>query len=234
MDLLNRIRHKAKLILGANAQEPVSLDPDPLDPTLESLEILGGVRDLQRYCCELALEKHPELDWAEFGVSRGNGAKHFLEYLPKNNRIYLFDSWEGLPEAWENHKEGQYRAPVPDFKDGRANLIKGLFEDTIETWVKTQKQPLGFIHMDADLYSSTILTLNHLDPLIVPGTVVLFDEYYNYSGWINHEHRAFMEYVENHNREFRYIGKNDKFAAFPGRDDQKTSKFVRVAVEMLR
>ncbi|MCA9441361.1 MAG: class I SAM-dependent methyltransferase [Candidatus Omnitrophica bacterium] len=209
------------------------LEPHPPDAELESLEILGGVRDLQKFCCVLALKNCPGLDWAEFGVSRGIGATHFLEHLPETNRLYLFDSWEGLPEDWENHKEGQYRSPVPDFKDGRAHLIKGLFSDTIPGWVKTQKEPLGFLHMDADLYSSTILALDYLNPLIVRGTIILFDEYYNYAGWRDHEHKAFMEFIDKHNRKFRYIGKNDKHAAFPERNDQKTSKFVRVAVEIL-
>lgn len=234
MNRLLRLKRKARSILGGRDRGEVCLDPDPTDPTLESLETLGSVRDLQRVCCELALRNHPTLDWAEFGVSRGWSAGYFLKFLPETSRLFLFDSWEGLPEAWETVQEGAYRVAVPDFKDGRAHLIKGLFDETIATWVKTQEKPLGFIHMDADLYSSTILALNLLSPLIVPGTVILFDEYYNYSGWQNHEHKAFCEYVQAQHREFRYLGKNDKYRAFPESSDQTTSKYVRVGVEILQ
>src|SRR5690606_31524391 len=116
-------------VTGGRGAE-MCLDADPIDPTLETLEVLGSVRDLQKACCELALQNHPGLDWAEFGVSRGWSASFFLELLPKSNRLFLFDSWEGLPESWEKVPEGQYRVPVPDFRDGRAHLIKGLFEET--------------------------------------------------------------------------------------------------------
>lgn len=233
MNMIRNLKRTLRPLLGRGASPEVSLDPDPPDEELESLPVVGSVRDLQRHCCELAKRNHPDLDWAEFGVSRGWSAEFFLRELPSTNRLYLFDSWEGLPESWEKVDAGFYRAPVPDFRDGRAHLIKGLFGDTLPSWVPTQKTPLGFIHMDADLYSSTILALNALHPLVVPGSVILFDEYYNYSGWKNHEYKAFLEYAETLGRKFRYIGKNDKHKAFPDREDQKTSRYVRVALEIL-
>ena len=94
--------------------------------------------------------------------------------------MYFFDSWQGLPERWELVPVGNYAANVPDFRDGRALLVKGWFEHTVPGWAATQSEPLGLVHMDADLYSSTMTVLEHLNKLIVPGTVILFDEYYNY------------------------------------------------------
>ena len=42
-------------------------------------------------------------DWVEFGVREGVSAKVLLNNLPKNNKLYLFDSFEGLPEHWGHH-----------------------------------------------------------------------------------------------------------------------------------
>jgi predicted O-methyltransferase YrrM len=225
MGILQKIK---RTLTDANV---ATLEAQPRDPTLEALEVIGGVGDLQRYSCRLAAKNHPDLDWAEFGVSKGSSSRLFLENLGPNNRLYLFDSWEGLPERWEKAEAGRYRSPVPDFKDGRAHIIKGLFSDTVASWAATQKAPLAFLHMDADLYSSTIDALLALDTLIVPGTVILFDEFYNYDGWHDHEYRAFNEYLETNNRRFRYVGKSDKHLSFPDRA-QKTSRYVRVCTEI--
>jgi hypothetical protein len=40
----------------------------------------------------------------------------------------------------------------------------------------------------------------------VPGSVVVFDEYFNFPGWEQHEHKAWMEYVEKSGLEFTYEG----------------------------
>lgn len=194
--------------------------------------MIGSVRDLQRHCCDLARRTHPDLDWAEFGVSRGLSARFLLTCLARERRLYLFDSWEGLPEPWEDVDRGRYRAAVPSFEDGRAHLIKGLFGETLPSWVPTQASPLGFVHMDADLYSSTRFALDAISSLIVPGTVILFDEYYNYPGWQNHEYKAFREFIEATGRRFAYLGKSDKHRAFPERE-HASSAFVRVAVQIL-
>ena len=219
-----------------NRSQHVDLTPHPLDPILEALPVLGSVRDVHKYCCRKANDNHATLPWAEFGVSKGTTASWFLEELGASNRMYFFDSWEGLPERWELVPAGKYAANVPDFKDGRALLIKGWFEDTVPGWAATQTEPLGLVHLDADLYSSTNTVLSHLNQLIVPGTVILFDEYYNYEGWDKHEHKAFLEFTQRFGREFAYLGKNDKYRAFPERigsaEGRVESKYVRVAVEI--
>ena len=56
------------------------------------------------------------------------------------------------------------------------------------------------------LYSSAKTVLDQLRGKIVPGTVIVFDEYFNYPGWQQHEYRAFMEFTEMHRIRFEYIG----------------------------
>ena len=75
-------------------------------------------------------------------------------------------------------------------------LYKGLFSDTLPTFLEQVKAPAKLIHVDCDLYSSTISALHILSPRIQPGTVIVFDEYFNYPGWQEHEHRALCEFLE--------------------------------------
>ena len=66
--------------------------------------------------------------------------------------------------------------------------------------------PVSFLHVDCDLYASTRTVLELVGPRLVEGTVIAFDEYYNFSGWQDHEYRAWAEYVEQTDLRFEYLG----------------------------
>ena len=66
----------------------------------------------------------------------------------------------------------------------------------------------SLIHVDCDLYSSTISALNILAPRIQKGTIIVFDEYFNYPGWQQHEYKAFNEFLEKNGLSCRYIAYN--------------------------
>ncbi len=53
---------------------------------------------------------------------------------------------------------------------------------------------------------------NALRDRIKPGTVVVFDEYFNYPGWRGHEYKAFQEFIAATGLTYRYLG----FAAEKG------------------
>lgn len=60
----------------------------------------------------------------------------------------------------------------------RVILIKGNIEDTVPQFVKDYPGlRIFFIHFDVDMYSPTKTGLEYFLPLVVPGGVVLFDEY---------------------------------------------------------
>jgi hypothetical protein len=40
----------------------------------------------------------------------------------------------------------------------------------------------------------------------VPGTVILFDEYFNFPNWEQHEYKAFQEFVASHGVTYTYLG----------------------------
>jgi hypothetical protein len=56
-------------------------------------------------------------------------------------------------------------------------LIKGLFEDTIDL-----DEPVALAHLDGDWYESTMTCLTRIAPLVVPGGRIVLDDYYAWSG----------------------------------------------------
>jgi hypothetical protein len=86
-------------------------------------------------------------------------------------------------------------------------LIDGYFENTLPSFVSTQAgRKIAFIHIDCDLYSATRTIFNETTDLLVPGTLIVFDEFFNYAGWEQGEYKAFVEFVERTGVEFEYIG----------------------------
>ncbi|WP_236791139.1 TylF/MycF/NovP-related O-methyltransferase [Amycolatopsis sp. GM8] len=141
----------------------------------------------------------------EFGVFSGTSLKAIAAALP-GREIYGFDSFQGLPEAWRtNIPAGAFhrRGELPEV-DG-AELVVGWFADTVPEFAATHPGPVAFLHLDADLYSSTVTVLDHLGDRLRPGSVVLFDEYFNYPGWEEHEHQAWQEFVARTGITFEYL-----------------------------
>src|SRR5262249_54269297 len=74
-------------------------------------------------------------------------------------------------------------------------LHKGRFSNTIASWREQISGPVAFVHIDCDLYSSTVDVLEGLRERLQPGTIIVFDEYFNYPNWERHEFRAWQEFV---------------------------------------
>lgn len=89
-----------------------------------------------------------------------------------------------------------------------AELHIGWFSATVPLFAKGLEDDAAFLHLDADLYSSTDTVLRELEDVIVPRTVLVLDEYFNYPGWEGHEQRAFLEFVERGDRAFEYFAYN--------------------------
>src|SRR6185437_9331891 len=85
------------------------------------------------------------------------------------------------------------------------NLHVGYFEDSLPKWLADTPGRVAFIHLDCDLYSSTKTILSLLASRLVPGTIILFDEYFNYSNWERHEFKAFQEFVTAHAVKYTYL-----------------------------
>lgn len=138
---------------------------------------------------------------AEFGVASGTTIRELARVNP-TRRIWGFDSFEGLPEDWNNsHKKGYFRqTTLPDVPEN-VTLVKGLFSESLPEVSSTfhyYNENAALIHFDADLYSSTMDAIRFMFPYMVEGTVLIFDElYYDYDdNWREHEYRALLELEE--------------------------------------
>ncbi len=142
----------------------------------------------------------------EFGVYSGRTINHIAGVV-QEKKVYGFDSFEGLPEAWRSgFEEGMFKVQtLPEVKNN-VSLIKGWFHETLPEFVSNHKDKCAFVHIDCDLYSSTKTVFDNLSEQIVPGTVIVFDEYFNYPNWQEHEYKAFKEFIEKKNLKYEYIG----------------------------
>lgn len=146
----------------------------------------------------------------EFGVYRGETLRKIAQ-ARGDKQVYGFDSFQGLPEFWApDHQAGRFGPNDPAGVQGPpevpgAELVVGWFDETLPGFLKTHPGPVAFLHVDCDLYSSTKTVLEHLGPRLVPGSVVVFDEFFNYPGWQGHEFRAWQEYVAKSGLAFSYF-----------------------------
>ena len=150
----------------------------------------------------------------EFGVRKGKTTKEIAKRI--NSRLcHGFDSFEGLPEDWsgQQYAKGAYseNGKIPKLPKN-VKIHKGWFKDTVPKFSKTTNEKIAFIHFDCDLYSSTKTVLDHLGNRIGKNTILIFDEYFNYPNWKNHEFKAFREFVKNKNIQYEYLAFTSKSA----------------------
>jgi len=152
---------------------------------------------------------------AEFGVNEGGSVNYMAKLLP-DRIIDGFDSFEGLPEDWAgNQMEAGYfnrRGKLPRVA-ANVRLHPGWFSESLPKFVAARSGPAAFLHIDCDIYSSTVTIFEQFADRIVPGTVLLFDEYFNYPAWQAHEHKAFMEFIARTGKPFEFIGYSFKQVA---------------------
>ncbi|MFI5415595.1 MAG: class I SAM-dependent methyltransferase, partial [Candidatus Lutacidiplasmatales archaeon] len=143
--------------------------------------------------------------WLEFGVFRGESL-NFLA-LRFDERLYGFDSFEGLPTRWGiEYKAGSFSTAgaVPEVGTN-VTLVRGLFSDTLPPFLNVHPDgAVSFLHIDSDLYDSARVVLEALRPRIRVGTVIVFDEYCG--ALPDDEARAFREFIRSSRVRFEYLG----------------------------
>jgi hypothetical protein len=129
----------------------------------------------------------------EFGVYSGTTLEVIRQGF--SGPVYGFDSFKGLPEDWrDGFPQGFFEtSEVPTIEN--VTLVVGTFQETLEPFLEKLIEPIAFIHFDADLYSSTIFCLDKVTNFLAPESIFVFDEYHNYEGWQDHEHKAFTEWL---------------------------------------
>lgn len=128
-------------------------------------------------------------DVVEMGSFVGESSKYLmktLEILNSNKKLYLYDSFEGLPELseWENkdswHK-GQFKVDVELLK---LNFTQNDLPLPIitKTWFKDIREEqlpnkICFAFLDGDFYESIYDSLNKIYDKVSPGGYICFHDF---------------------------------------------------------
>lgn len=166
--------------------------------------------------------------YIELGFCTGKSI-NFIAALQPTKTIYGFDSFEGVAEDWDKGytkiRKGTFKIVDQNFVPSVLNnvkLYKGWFKDTLPKFVTEilQNKPIALLHVDCEVYSSTKDAFDALKNNIVPGTIIVFDEFYNYPEFEHHEYKALMEFLQTKNLKAEYI-------AFNKNHEQVVIKIVR-------
>ena len=127
-------------------------------------------------------------DFLECGVYKGGTALLLAHVLRKYGAsqkkvLHLFDTFEGMPDTDPNkdlHLKG-------DFSDTSLQGVRALFADypppvfhqgrVPETLKEIAGAPISFAHIDVDIYQSVLDSCEVLYPQLVPGGIMVFDDY---------------------------------------------------------
>jgi O-methyltransferase len=152
------------------------------------------------------------IDYLEFGVFQGASMAHWVDLNRRgDSRFFGFDSFEGLPENWRPGQSiGHFdvAGAIPSIDDPRIHFVKGWFQDTLPAFARgfSRKNRL-VLHIDADLYSSSMLALMYFGPFMSKGTLLIFDEFYDRE----HEFKAFVDWRRVYKRDFRVVAQMDNY-----------------------
>lgn len=157
----------------------------------------------------------------EFGVFEGRTLRVIAAARPGGG-VYGFDSFEGLPETWRSgFTTGAFATGAVPEIDG-AELVVGWFDQTLPGFLDAHQGQVDFLHVDCDLYSSTVTVLGALTERIRVGTVIQFDEYFNYPGWQRGEFLAFEEWTARSGITYDYL-------AVTGNNEQVSVRITGIA-----
>jgi len=132
-------------------------------------------------------------DLVECGCYRGGSAAMLGMSDTRGRRLWVFDSFEGMPaptgdDPPEAAKEaGTCRGDAGDVvaflaAQGlreRCAIVKGLFRDTL---AQPGLREIAVLHIDCDWYESTKQCLDALYDKVVSGGVIQFDDYGHWAG----------------------------------------------------
>ena len=138
----------------------------------------------------------------ECGVWRGGMCAGIASIMGLNRQYFLFDSYEGLPlakeidgqaaTAWQQDKDSSNFYDNCKAEEGFADtamslsgaksysLVKGWFSETMENFVPPE--PISLLRLDADWYDSTMTCLESLYQHVMPGGLIILDDYYTWDG----------------------------------------------------
>jgi predicted O-methyltransferase YrrM len=132
-----------------------------------------------------------EGDMAEFGVWKGGSAKLIASHMNPRKTLFLFDTFEGIPEHTvgpkdENDKlSGAFKhqtsinivkSYLSEYKNN-IELVPGVFPESLDSMEMLYDQVFSFVHVDVDTYVSTKEALKFFYPRLICGGVIIVHDY---------------------------------------------------------
>lgn len=171
------------------------------------------------------IQDSQRLLFLEFGVWQGYSIRYFSQhYTGPDSRFVGFDSFEGLPERWEDKGKGFFstRGSMPDIADSRVSFVKGWFQNSVPEFLAqldVSKFGSVLVHFDADLYSSTLYLLSAFYKKI-PRYYFVFDEF------PGDETRALYNFVQATGATVRFFGRTGRSMQVFGEIDHGTGVYA--------
>ncbi|MDD4062318.1 MAG: macrocin O-methyltransferase [Candidatus Pacebacteria bacterium] len=154
----------------------------------ETEMLLGDNEGYQLYMAVKSTSKI-DGDIAEVGTYMGGSAKIICEARENDKYVYLFDTFNGLPEL-SNHdnnihfQAGEFKSSldyVANYLKEYSNVFitKGLFPQTADI-IKNKK--FSFVNLDVDLHEGTRDSLDFFYPRMSRGGVIISHDYISTPG----------------------------------------------------
>ncbi len=146
--------------------------------------LLTGFEQFQLYSLVRAQCRLPG-DLAEVGVYAGASAK-LICAARTTKRLHLFDTFAGLPgssakdrNVYNNKSKPQYACSLESVQEYLRDcpdvcFYKGLFPSTADP---VRDYTFCFVHIDVDLYESTLACLQFFYPRLIAGGILLSHDY---------------------------------------------------------
>jgi len=158
-------------------------------------------------------ELQGSINYLEFGVHRGESISLWLaNNTHSDSRFVGFDSFEGLPENWtKGFNKGHFSTAgvAPNIDDERCHFQVGWFNETLPQFVESFSFDASptVVHLDGDLYSSTVVVLFALAAKIKVGDILIFDDF---SDSLN-VFRAFQDYLSAYSIQYELVAKGERY-----------------------
>jgi Methyltransferase domain len=135
-----------------------------------SLGTLANMASIAREC--------PPGCFVEVGVYEGGSAQVLYKIaIEQERQIFLYDTFTGIPyeDPGDSHKVGDFKGGDPERLSlilPKAIVVQGIFPASA-----VDMPAVAFVHLDCDQYRSYRDAMQHLEPMMVPGGVMWFDDY---------------------------------------------------------
>lgn len=123
---------------------------------------------------------HDRYEKIKSGQAKGIGGQKYYGY--EENLI------DRVRESFTRH-----RVPA---EEHNVHLVQGLFQDTLHV-----SQPVALAHVDGDWYDSVMVCLERIAPHLVPGGVLVIDDYYHWSGC----RKAVDDFFRDRRNDFEFV-----------------------------